>query len=84
MRKKKCRITAMVAPYTTLALVSVSSTSSIQFFSARIHSTRARKKTALGSSDRSMGYHRMIQILKVVEEAALQVVAVGGVAAGLE
>jgi hypothetical protein len=31
-----------------------------------------------------MGYHRMIQILKVVEEAVLQVVAVGGVAAGLE
>jgi hypothetical protein len=72
----------MVAPYTILAQAFVSSTSSAQSFSARIHSTRARKKTAPGSSGRSEGYHRTSQILMEAEEAALQVVAVGGVAAG--
>jgi hypothetical protein len=72
----------MAALYTTPAQAFVSSTSSAQSFSAQIHSTRARKKTAPGSSGRPKGYHRTSQILMVAEEAALRVVAVGGAAAG--
>jgi hypothetical protein len=82
MRKPKRWITATAAPYTIPAQVSVSSTSSARSFSAQIHSTRARKKTALGSSGRSTDYHRTIQILTVAAEVELLIVAVGGAAAG--